>query len=506
MRIAVAGIVHETNSFAPGTTRLEDFRGEWVSGEEDFAERYRDTRTSMGGVLDAAQTQACRLLPGLYTSTTPSAMVEAEAAERLLEALVDSVDERAQGLVLIMHGAMVSSQYMDPEGEALRRLRARFGADFPIVMTLDLHANISSEMAGLADAIVGYDTYPHVDMYERAVEATELLVRTLRGEIAPQSAYAHARMLVVPQAMLTAEGAMCDLMQQAFEAEHRPGVLNVTVAGGFPYSDVAFAGMSFVVTTDGDRALAQRCAAELAAYAWERRAAFTIDCVPPQQAIAEALSHAEGTVVLCEGADNVGGGAPGDATHVLACLTEVPAPALSVICDPAAAAAAFAAGVGGRFDGAVGGRSDRLHGDPVRLTGTVRLLSDGAYTHVGPYMTGQRAHMGRTAIVQCGRLTVVLTSLRTAPWDLGHVRSLGLWPADFRIIVAKSAIAWRTAFGAFAAASIQVDSPGCCTANLNHFSYRRLVRPIDPLDAEFVPTASSNSLISHTNGDFEEGL
>lgn len=163
--------------------------------------------------------------------------------------------------------------------------------------------------------------------------------------------------------------------------------------------------------------------------------------------------------------------APADATHVLAELVGVSQRSLIVICDPEAAVAACQIGLGGVFEDSVGGKSDRLHGKPVAVKGMVRLLFDGAYRHVGPYMTGQRVDMGRTAVIECGQLTIVLTEKRVAPWDLGHVLSVGLRPEDFKIIVAKSAIAWQAAFGPIAKHVINIDSPGCCSASLRHFQY-----------------------------------
>jgi microcystin degradation protein MlrC len=337
-------------------------------------------------------------------------------------------------------------------------------------------------MAELADVIVGYDTYPHVDVFERAVEAFDILVRIVRGEVRPVRAYKHSGMLVVPQGMMTEEGSMKELMDCAFAMEELSGVLNVTVAGGFPYSDVPDAGMSFVVTADGDRELAERCVNELAELAWKRRDSFNVPYLEPRDAIREALSEPQGPVILSEGSDNVGGGGPGDATHLLAHMTDLPVKSLIVIRDPDAVREAFAVGIGGTFAMDVGGKTDDLHGRPVAVRGTVRLLFDGRYRYVGPYMTGKHADMGRTAVVECGNLTVELTEKRVGPYDLGHVLYAGLWPEDFHIIVVKSAIAWQAAFGKFARRVINVDSPGCCSANLRHFEYRQVRRPVYPLE------------------------
>jgi microcystin degradation protein MlrC len=484
VRIAVAGILHETNTFAPGLTELKHFKGEWVAGREAFYDRYSDTRTSMGGVIDAARRYEVELKPGLYAAAMPSGMVSGAAADELIEDVVASIDPEASGLVLIMHGAMASEQYDDLEGECLRRIRAKRGTEFPIAMTIDLHGNVSSTMVRHSDVIVGYDTYPHVDMHERAEEAFDLLMRIIRREISPVRAYSHTGMLVVPQAMMTEEGSMKRLMDRAFEMEMDPRVLNVTVAGGFPYCDVTDAGMSFVVTTNGDQKLADHYAAELGQMAIGMKDRFEIEQLPPVEAVFAALAEASGPVILAEGSDNVGGGAPADATHVLSCLTNVSQKALVVLRDEEAVHRAFEIGVGGAFEGLVGGKSDRMHGEPVMVSGKVRLLFDGKYRHVGSYMTGQRADMGITAVVECGHLTLVLTEKRVAPWDLGHIRSVGLWPDDFHIIVVKSAIAWKAAFGAFAKRVIYVDSQGCCSANLRYFTYRHVRRPVYPLDRE----------------------
>ncbi len=487
LKIAVAGILHETNTFAPGLTGLHHFQNEWSEGLGAFTARYAGTRTTMGGAIDAAAKLGFELVPGLYAAATPSGMVQADAADALLEKVADSVDETADGLILILHGAMVSEQYPDYEGECLQRLRSRLGDHFPIAMTLDLHGNISAQMVERADLIVGYDTYPHIDMYERAVEAAGLLIRKIRGEIHPTRAYAHTGMLVVPQGMMTDEGSMKELMLLAFHMETDPRVLNVTVAGGFPYSDVPDAGMSFVVTTDGEPELARQYASELVHMALERKQTFDVTYASPKEAVDEALNQTEGPVILAEGSDNVGGGAPADSTHVLNQLIDIPEKALIVICDPEAAAAAFIAGVKGELHTYVGGKSDSLHGDPVEVRGTVRLLFDGRYRHVGPYMTGQLADMGLTAVVESGQLTLVITEKRVPPWDLGHVRSLGLWPTDYKLIVAKSAIAWQAAFAPFAKHIVNVDSPGCCSANLTHFQYHHVIRPVYPLDYETNP-------------------
>lgn len=485
MKIGVIGMFHETNSFAPGRTERHHFLNEWVAGTQSYRERYENTRTSMGGVIDGAKELQAELIAGAYVAATPSGMVTAECFEELAGEVLRSIPEGVDGLIVILHGAMVSEACRDVEGELLRRVRDRVGRELPIAITLDLHANISPQMVEHADILIGYDTYPHVDAYERAVEATRLLGRMIRSEIRPVHAYKHSRLLVAPQAMVTHEGFMKELMEAAFELEKDRRVLNVTVAGGFPYSDVEDAGLTFVVTTDNDPAWAGQCAEKLCRLAQERREEFAVEGYPAEESIRQAIRlEAKGPVILIEGSDNVGGGAPGDATHLLRHLLDTPAKSLMVICDAEAVGLALRAGVGGSFEAAVGGKSDSFHGDPVPVQGKVRLLFDGKYRHIGSYMTGQWADMGRTAVIETRNVTLVLTEQRVAPWDPGHVASIGLNPADFDLIAVKSAVAWQTAFGSYAAGTVQVDTPGCCGFNLRHFTYQYLQRPIYPLDSE----------------------
>lgn len=481
-RIAVGGIFHETNTFAPGITELEHFHGEWVEGEKQFAARYTGSGTSMGGILQAAADQGDSITVGFYTAATPSGMVEEQTARKLLNRLVDSIDASADGLILIMHGAMVAEHCPDVEGECLRLIRSKVGQDFPIALLLDLHANISEQMVIHADIIIGYDTYPHVDMYERAVEAYTKLTAYIDGQIRPVHSYAHTGMLLAPQAMTTEAGAMRELMELAFRLEDEYALINITVAGGFPYSDVPDAGMAFVVTANGDSAVADHCSALLTNWMLKEKERFAVELWLPEEALAEAWRLPAGPVILAEGADNVGGGAPADATHLLKLLVDPPQRALQVLCDPETVRLAAEAGVGARLKANVGGKSDTMHGAPVTVTGTVKLLSDGRYQHVGPYNTGHYAEMGKTAVLECGLLTLVLTERRTAPWDIGHLLSLGLDPLTYKVIVVKSAIAWQAAFGKMARAVYQLDTPGCCSANLHHFNYRFVRRPVYPLD------------------------
>lgn len=375
MKIAVTGVFHETNTFAPGVTNLDHFKNDWFEDAQSFIARYKGTKTSMGAVIDYMDVEDIEVIPGFYTETMPSGIVSSQAADIIINRIVDSIDHaNLDGIILILHGAMVSENYQDMEGKILTELRNKVGPELPIAVTLDLHANISEDMVKYADIIVGYDTYPHIDVYDRAKEAMELLIKQIKSDINPVSVLIKPDMLIVPQAMITDEFPMKDLMDTAFKIEKDSKVINVTVAGGFPFSDVYDAGMSFVVTTNNDKALAEKYAKELKSFAWKQREHFRLNFLSPEAAVQKASKQSSGPVILVEGSDNVGGGSPADATHVLKYLKEVDCKSLIVIRDRESVAEANKIGVGGIFSGHVGGKTDDLHGEPVYIQGKIKTL------------------------------------------------------------------------------------------------------------------------------------
>ncbi|MGC9319856.1 MAG: M81 family metallopeptidase, partial [Armatimonadota bacterium] len=255
-RIALAGFSHETNTFAEGLTTFDDFiRGRGFPGlmtGEDLVQHLRGTATCTGAFLDAAEEVGFEALPLVWTFPQPSGLIEQEAYDRVLAILLEELEAAlpADGVLLALHGAMVTEQLEDAEGDILSRVREMVGPEVPVVATLDLHANISLLMVQQADALVGYDTYPHVDAYERGRDAVRLLMGAIEGRLRPVSALAQVPMLIGPPRQCTLTPPMSDIIDLAHEVEGRPGILNVTVAGGFPFADITDCGAAVVVTAD----------------------------------------------------------------------------------------------------------------------------------------------------------------------------------------------------------------------------------------------------------------
>jgi microcystin degradation protein MlrC len=481
MRFIAGGIMHETHTFSSEPTPLERFRI-W-RGDEVLS--YRGKNHSFGGTIDACEALGIEYVPTFFADTLPAAPTDrasfdamtAELGERIAEALP------ADGIVLNLHGAMVAEGIPDAETEIVRRVRAVAGYDIPVAVTLDLHANIGAEMIDLATIVTTYDTYPHTDAAERAMEAVELLRRTVLGEIEPEMSLVKPPLLLVPQEMPTDSGPFQDAFARAHALEESGDALTITIAGGFAYADVPMTGVSVIVTTDGNTARADELALELATLLWDRRAAMAFTNVSPEEAVRQAIGFADGPVILVDVGDNIGGGTTGDGTVLLAELLRQNAQdAVVVIADPEAAAIAIAAGPGGAFDALVGGKVDTLHGVPVRLTGHVRLISDGRWIHEGPENAGVPVESGPTAVVRSGGVSVVLTSTKIAPGDQQQLKSVGIWPDRQKIIVVKAAIRWKGGYEPIARHVLYVDTPGLGSTDLTRFSFRNLTSPIYPLD------------------------
>lgn len=477
LRLGIAGIWHETSTFVPGETTLADFEAYGLAdGPEAMRRLFEGTATEVGGALEACAALGLEAAPCFWAGAVPGPAVAAgtwaELCGRLLRQL-----ERAlplDGLVLTLHGALVAAGSDDAESELLAAVRERVGS-IPIAVVLDLHGNPGDGLIADADILLAYTTFPHVDAAERAASAVGLLAETVEGSLAPVVAGRRVPVLSCPLAQATDAEPMAGLLRSARRLEARPGVAAVGLLPGYAYADVGRLGFAVAVT--GEEAAAGEAADELAAEVWERREGFRVELAGVGQAVARALASS-GPIVLAEVSDNVGGGAPGNATHVVAALVDAGARgAAAVLHDPAAAAEAIAAGRGDEVEVVAGS-------PPLVLRGRVAFAGEARYRRTGSYMTGSEVDMGACAVVDAGGVEVVLTSRRVPPFDADHLRAVGIEPAERRILVAKSAVAWRAAFGDVASEAIPVDTPGPCTCRLETLPYERRPRPLWPLDLD----------------------
>jgi microcystin degradation protein MlrC len=486
MRILIAGLMHESNTFSSTPADRRRFEEGSLAVGADVLPIWKDAHHEFGGFIEGAGRFRYEPVPSVMAWATPSGPV----ADAVLDEVVDRIiaDYRkapTDGVLLALHGAMVTARYPSADTEVLRRVREAIGPGVPLVASLDFHANCDPRMADFADALVGYQTYPHVDQRQRGLVAAELLARTVRGEIKPETYIARRPMIANILGQATDREPMKSLMLAARQAERQPGVLSVSVMGGFQYADVPGMGPSIIAVADGDRDLARSTAEALADRMWEVRKDLAVPCASPAEAVRRAKAAAPGPVVLVDLGDNIGGGSAGDGTVLLAeMLAQGVDSGVGVLFAPDAVHECHGNGIGSRFARHVGGAVDRLHGDPVKVSGTVTGLFDGTWVETEARHGGRRHNdQGPTAVVRLdGGITLVLNSLQTPPFSLGQLTSVGIDPRAAHVIVVKAAVAYKAAYAPVATDIIEVDTPGVTAVNPARFAYHHIARPMYPLD------------------------
>lgn len=435
---------------------------------EAMRERWTGAHHELGGFFAGCAAEGLEAVPGFATYAVPSGTIAAEDFERLADSLINAI-QPVDGLLVALHGATVSEAFPDADGEILRRIRARVGPDLPIVVTLDLHANISQQMLAHCNAIIAYRTNPHLDQRERGEDAARLLAGIFRGDVKPVMALAATPLAVPISAQNTANLFLFDDLREVLNC---PGILSASVALGFYYADVEEMGTSFLAVANGDRALAEHAVQWMSDRAWERSRELLPTLPSAAEAVAAAITSAAKPVALMDIGDNVGGGSPGDSLVLFEeCLRQGARNVLTVIHAPDKVDLCVAAGVGAQVS--LGFSS-----------GTVRLLSDGLFTERKVRHGGwTHCDQGLTAVVETAENhTIVLTSRRMAPMSLEQIRSAGVIPESKDILIVKGVIAPQAAYREVAASIVLVDTPGPTANDPASFDYKHRRRPMFPME------------------------
>lgn len=489
MKILIARLNHETNTFSPVPTPLPAFEPAW---DQAAYRAQKGMRTAMSAFIDLAERIGATLVTPVSAAANPSGPVQAEAYEELCRRIVAAAPG-CDAILLDLHGAMVAENSADGEGDLLARLRAA-APDVPIGVALDLHGNLTQKMVEHADVIVGFKTYPHVDMYETGEHAGRLLLSMRQGRGGYTVRWRQLPLMSHTLRSSTLAGAMQGAVEAARAAE-REGLPAVSVFAGFSLADIAAPCVSVVVTgeasADGARA-AQAVADRIAEQIWASREQFVYRSEPLDASLARARQLAEGAerpVLLLDHSDNCMSGGTCDTMDVLqAALAQgLEDIAVGPLCDPQAVAELIRAGQGARLRIALGNKVPLVKlgitKQPAMLSGTVRAISDGEYTVTGPTYTGQRCAMGRTVLFDSGQALIVVTERTHEPWDLGVFNCVGVDPRTHRFLLLKSRMYCRPVFEPLAAALVECDSPGVTSSDYALFPFTEVKRPVYPLDA-----------------------
>ena len=486
MRVGIIGIYHESNTFISMPTTLDLFRQSALLAGDAIRQEYDGVHHEVGGFFQGLDEAEIESVPILLAAATPSGPVTAEALDAILEMVWQGLDTagKLDGLLLAPHGAAVAENHDDMDGYWLSLVRERMGTGFPIVSTIDPHANLSPQMIAACDATVAYRSNPHLDQRQVGLEATQLLIGRLRGDINPTQAAAFPPVAINIERQLTTQPPCLPMYELADELLERSGILSNSIVLGFPFADVPEMGSSFIAVTDGDALLAEQTVRKMSDFLVENRQKFVAELVTIDEAIDDAV-RSEGPVCLLDIGDNVGGGSAADGTWLAHAVHQRGGPqTLVCINDSAAVTQAREVGVGNRRHMTIGGKVDDLHGPPLESEVTVLSLHDGHFTEAEPRHGGKASYdMGPTVVVKTDtQLTIVLTSHRTPPFSLGQVTSCGLDPAAFHILIAKGVHAPVAAYTPVSKRLIRVNTPGSTSADLSQFEFHRRRRPLFPFE------------------------
>jgi microcystin degradation protein MlrC len=433
--------MHETNTFSRVPTDMATIQRRDYHLENEIPAAFRGTRSAFGGTFEAADKFGWSLVHPVSANPNPSGTVTQDAFERITGMILDAVDVKGpiDGALLHLHGAMVSESYEDAEGEFLARLRQRLGADVPVVVTLDLHANVTQCMAENASALIAYRTYPHIDQYERAWQGAELLERAMRGAIRPRTVIAKRPMIYGLDHGRTQRGPMAELIARGEALESRGEALVVSICAGFSRANIRDVGPSVTVTVDGDARRAQAIAEDFMDYAWQTRNYTTVKLL----SVAEAVQ---------EGAR---------------------------------------AGVGAKTTLILGGKTDpSMGGGPLSLAGEVVCLTNGRFIAYGPMGGGVARDYGPSMVFRVGGVDIIIITHNGQAVDLGQFTSLGIDPTRYRTVAVKSMQHFRAAFGPIAREVILVNTDALCSEIYTPELFTKVRRPVWPLDPIIDPHAS----------------
>lgn len=520
MRLAILGLCHESNTFSRVPADYQQFEASGIDRGDGIVRRYRDSTTHLAGFLEAADALGFEAVPLTYAQTGPMGPITADAYDRLTAEMFGQLRGQGpwDGVLIANHGAAVTERHEDMDGAFSRAVRDIVGPDVPVGICLDMHANLSAEVVAATDVCLVWRTNPHLDPRVRGRKTAELVFHAARGDIRPRQALVAPPLVVNIVRQFTAEEPMRGIVEDCLAANERPGILDTSVAEGYPYADVPHMGMGWVAIADGDQAAAEAAARWMAGRAWRRRAALNAPVPSVQEALELAVAHyrgprrrgdaddvatdgspmgapssanedgrapRSGPIVLMDVGDNIGGGAPADSTHILEEAIRMGVDGLlQTLYDPEAVGACIGAGVGAEVSLEVGGKTDDRHGRPVLVRGTVRAITDGRWEDPGPTHSGYRFYDAGPSV----RLdtahghTLLLTSRREGNTSRQQMYSIGIEPETYRIVVAKGVVSPRPAYQPIAGEVILVNSPGVTSADLSTFTYHRRRVPLYPFE------------------------
>lgn len=502
-RVAIGQISSESNHFVSASCDLEFFNHTGYVLPHRNLFQLREMDNEVAGMLSVLESENIDIVPLLAARANSAGPLSASCYDYLKSGLLDVLKEtgKVDGVLLSHHGSMTSVDEDDTEGDISSSIREIVGPDVPIVMTLDLHANVTGRMVRATNAILGYEKYPHEDVYNTGSRAARLLLSTLRGKIRPVMAHAKIPMLLTAFHGSTEENApFGKLMREAKSLEREAGLVSASLFFVGSYIDVPEIGSSVLVVSDNELERSISAVLTMAEKFWRIRREFDVLIFNVADAIARGRMIEGGPILLLDTSDTTGGGAAGDGIGVLKGLLNagVTESSLLTIVDPDAVQQCLRTGRDKQVTISLGHKVDPRWGNPIEVTGKVIDVSDGRFRYAGGLMGGLWSSMGPSVVFSIGHIKVLITSYATYEWANEQYASVNLDPTKAKFVGVKNMMNFRNSYGETMKAYFVLDLPGPTPPDMRMLSFQRVQRPIYPLDQELSePTFQLSTSGSH---------
>lgn len=491
-KLAVFRLIHEANSFSVAPCDLQTFKGyEWSKGLPAI-DRHMRSNSEIGGAIDFVASHGWSATYLRFAGCSPCGDLVPELFEQIVAELIEDLGRNSWDAVYLnLHGACTVGGGRSAESELIRRVRAAL-PDVPVGVSFDLHGNLDPAIADLVTIAIGYKTHPHIDHRETATAVLEVLDSVVVGKLRPQVAMVKLPLLLPSANMRTTDGPMRDMIAYANELKAKHGALDISILGGFPYGDTVYAGATVIASTNGDKALAERLADDMAATLWAARDRFFIQQPNAAQGLALALKETGRPIAIADNADNPGSGGIADTPNLLRTLLDAELQEKSVFAflhDTDLVERCHREGVGARFTAQLGAKKTKAYGESiVREIAVVKLVVDCRFRNSGPMNHGVEIFFGKTAVVRVGNLSIILTSACKSPSDPEFYRIHDISFPDYKLLGAKAKNHFRAAFVHVFERIVDVDEAGPAVLDFTHLPFAHLPPNLYP----FVPAAQTS--------------
>ena len=495
MKIVVAMMQHETNTFSLLPTNLDAFSRvvglEKPPSDNQAIDLYGDADMAFAGLLDIARSYDVEYVVPITAYSEPSGIVDDDAFNFICKKICNAVKNGCDAVLLDLHGAMVTKSYDDGEGELLRRIR-KTSPKIPIAVALDFHANVTSIMVENCNVIDGYRTYPHIDMRETGRRAAQTLLYCLEQGIETKICWQPLPMMVHMMMQATWHQPMKDIMDLAIQGVNNGETMNASVFGGFSYADIPHVSLSALTVESVNNDLGKDLVSRICAMAWERRYDFIYKPLPLSESIEKAKKIKSYPVLIVDHGDNTGSGGSADDMSVLAEMLRQGLSGIIVapIRDPEAVDQLINCGEGNETTLKVGGKfsvpSINQIGYGLNCTGVVKKITDGSFTITSPVQTGLKVCLGRTVVFDIGSAIIILSEEGWEPYGPELFIHGGLIPEESQFMLIKSRVHFRAGFESITSNIIMAAGPGVCSSDYSQFNFYRLPKPMFPFDKEMV--------------------